>query len=70
MLDQIPISDVPKVTADEAHDMTASGRVLFVDVRKPEHFARIRIADAISVPFRGPAERFWQLPRDRDIIIY
>ncbi len=70
MLNQIRLADVPRISADEAKKLMDSGEAIFVDVRKPDYFERLRIAGAISVPIRGPAARFWELPHDRDIIIY
>jgi len=66
----IPVSNVPRISAHDARTMYDSGEALFVDVRKPEYFQRLRIAGAISVPFKGPAHRFFELPRDRAIVIY
>ncbi len=70
MLNQVRLADVPRLSADEAKELMDRGTALFVDVRKHDYFQRVRIAGAISVPLRGPADRYWQLPRDRDIIIY
>lgn len=70
MLKQISLAEVPRIKVEEAKRLADSRDVLFVDVRKPDYFARIRIEGALSIPLRGPAARYWELPTDRDIIVY
>jgi len=70
MPNQVSLSDVPRMTVDEAKKLSDNGDVIFLDVRKPEYYQKQRISGAISIPLKGPAVRYWELPRDRDIIIY
>jgi rhodanese-related sulfurtransferase len=58
------------ISAEDAKRMYDSGNTIFVDVRKPDYFHRLRVAGAISIPLKGSAERYFQLPRDRDIVVY
>ncbi len=45
--------------------------VLFVSVRRPEHFAEAHIEGAINIPFgKGMQENFASLPADKKLIIY
>ena len=69
MLGQITLGEVPRISAEEAKAFADSGDAIFVDVRKPEYYQRLRIDGATSIPLKGPADRFWQLPRDRVVII-
>lgn len=70
MLNGVAASDVPRISADEAASKAISDCTVFVDVRKTEYYDRLRIAGAISVPLKGPADRYWELPRDCDVILY
>jgi len=45
--------------------------VLFVSVRRPEHYAEAHIEGAINVPFgKGMQENFASLPADKKLIVY
>ena len=70
MINQLRLADVPRISVEEARDLMESGNALFVDVRKREHYDRLRIPGAISIPIKGPADRYWSLPRDKDIVVY
>ena len=70
MINQLKLADVPRIPADDAKALMDAGSALFVDVRKDDYYDRLHIAGAVSVPLRGPAARFWELPHDRDIIVY
>jgi rhodanese-related sulfurtransferase len=45
--------------------------VLFVSVRRPEHYAEAHIEGAVNVPFgKGMQENFASLPADKKLIVY
>ena len=45
--------------------------VLFVSIRRPEHYAEAHIEGAINVPFgQGMQEMFGSLPADKKLIVY
>jgi rhodanese-related sulfurtransferase len=45
--------------------------VLFVSVRRPEHYAEAHIEGAINIPFgKGMQENFASLPADKKLIVY
>lgn len=61
---------VQMLSVEEARELFDNNSALFVDVRKPEFYERVRIPGAVSIPMKGPAERFWTLPDDRPAVIY
>lgn len=70
MLNSVAASDVQRLSAEEAARRASIDCTVFVDVRKPEYYEKLRIAGAVSVPLKGPADRYWELPRDCDVILY
>jgi hypothetical protein len=69
---QTPIdtSRTPRVTPFEARRMLDSGQAVLVDVRTPTAFANSHLDGAINIPLSEVAERYAELPRDKEIIAY
>ncbi len=61
-----------KISEDDAKKaLDAKEDVLFLSIRKPEHFAEGHIEGAINIPFgQGMQDSFGQLPEDKKIIVY
>jgi rhodanese-related sulfurtransferase len=70
MPNNVSPSDIPRITVEEAKRLYDGGDTIFLDVRKPEHYRKLRVNGAISIPLKGPASRYWELPREKDIVIY
>lgn len=61
---------VSEDNAKAIHD-AGDDDVLFVSVRRPEHYAEAHIEGAINVPFgKGMQENFASLPADKKLIVY
>jgi rhodanese-related sulfurtransferase len=58
------------ISQEDARRLLDAGSALFVDVRRPDQFERMRLPGAVLVPIRGQTERLFQLPKDFDVIIY
>jgi hypothetical protein len=63
------VSQVPRITPQEAHSRVSAGRALLVCAYEdPARFAEIRLEGAISIQeFRA---RRGSLPRDQEVIFY
>lgn len=61
---------VSEDNAKAIHD-AGDDDVLFVSIRKPEHYAEAHIEGAINIPFgAGMQENFASLPADKKLIVY
>lgn len=60
----------PLMGPDEAKQAMDSGKALFVDVRRPDQFERLRIPGAVSIPIRGSVDRLFDLPENLPVILY
>jgi rhodanese-related sulfurtransferase len=62
---------IPTIDVREAdrRRREASPRPLTVDVREPDEFAAKRLADVVLLPMSSFAERFAELPRDRQLLV-
>jgi rhodanese-related sulfurtransferase len=65
-----PHEKAPLITQEDAKKALDAGSALFVDVRRPDQFNRLRLPGAVLVPIRGEADHLFRLPRDLDVIIY
>jgi NADPH-dependent 2,4-dienoyl-CoA reductase/sulfur reductase-like enzyme/rhodanese-related sulfurtransferase/two-component sensor histidine kinase len=58
-------------TAQEVHDKLARREdVVFLDVRTPEEYERQRLPRSVLVPLGALRDRFSELPRDREIVLF
>ena len=66
-----PGAAIPTIDVAEAdrrrHD--ASAAPLTVDVREPNEFAAVRLDDVVLLPMSSFAERFGELPKDRQLLV-
>jgi rhodanese-related sulfurtransferase len=58
------------IDQEDAKRALDAGSALFVDVRRPDQYDRLRLPGAVLVPIKGEAEHLFRLPQDRDVIIY
>jgi rhodanese-related sulfurtransferase len=65
-----PWENVPLMSQEEARRGLEAGSALFVDVRRPDQYERLRLPGAVLVPIKGHAEGLFKLPKDLDIVIY
>ena len=63
-------ANAPLVTVDEAKQLFGQPNVVFVDARVADEYKKFHIKGAISMPNTEVAQRFQELPRDKDLIIY
>ncbi len=62
---------MPRVIAEELKRLVAARRVVIIDVRSPEDYAREHIEGAINLPIqRIEAGYFLDLPRNKRLISY
>ena len=65
------VPDVPRLDAAEVkRRLDAGSRVIVVDVRSPEAFAKQHIEGARSIPTAAVLDRASELPRDADLVFY
>lgn len=70
MNDRAADTDVPEIDVHEARERVEGG-ALFLDVREPDEYRRVRIAGTRLIPLSEFAERYAdELPRDREIVIH
>jgi len=63
--------DVPRINAQDLKALLDAGaRVVIVDVRSSDSYYATHIAGAISLPGSDLEERYQELPRTQDIVIY
>ncbi len=60
--------EMKRLTPKEAECLNKSNTLL-VDVRENDEFAEIRIENSISVPLSEFAERYQELPLDRELVL-
>jgi rhodanese-related sulfurtransferase len=70
LTDWDPREEAPLISQEDAKRAMDAGSALFVDVRRPDQYERLRLPGAVLVPIKGQAEGFFRLPKDLDIIIY
>jgi rhodanese-related sulfurtransferase len=64
-------SNIVSETNAKAIHVAGDEDVLFVSVRRPEHYAEAHIEGAINIPFgKGMQENFASLPADKKLIVY
>jgi rhodanese-related sulfurtransferase len=57
--------------ATKARDLVATEKQLYIlDVRTPQEFAQVRLADAQLIPIDSLLKRIGELPKDRPILVY
>ena len=61
-------ADAAAATADGAASHPAT-RPLIVDVREPDEFAQVRVADVVLMPISQFVARHQELPRDRPLLM-
>ncbi|MBI5058067.1 MAG: hypothetical protein HZB61_15765 [Nitrospirae bacterium] len=65
------INSVPRVTSQELKDRLDKGEpILIADVRSVKAYDTMRVAGAVSIPFKEIESRLNDLPRDREIVFY
>jgi predicted sulfurtransferase len=64
-------SDVPRISLEQLKEkLDAGADMVIVDVRSKEDFGEGHIIGAVSIPWEEIAERYTELPRDKEIITY
>ncbi len=66
--ENIPYPEVPRIPLAEAKAKVDSGEAIFVDVRTAAEYADFHPKGAISIPLSELADRYQELPRDKEII--
>jgi len=66
--ENIPYPEVPRIPLAEAKAKVDSGEAIFVDVRTAREYADSHPKGAISIPLNELADRYQELPRDKEII--
>jgi hypothetical protein len=66
--ENIPYPEVPRIPLAEAKAKVDSGEAVFVDVRTAAEYANSHPKGAISIPLSELADRYQELPRDKEII--
>ncbi len=61
---------VHRTPLEEAKKSLDRGTAIFVDVRGGEEYREAHIPGALDIPVSGPPEEYFQLPRDRDVLLY
>jgi len=63
-------ASVPRLDADKAHDLVASGEAVLVDVRSRSLYASMHAVGAVSMPLDELEDRYVQLPPDVTLVFY
>lgn len=66
----IPYPEVPRLSVEEAKARHDAGTTYFVDVRDEESYAKMHIANALSLPLTELEARYQVLPKNAEIITY
>jgi hypothetical protein len=61
---------MPRVSVEEAAEMSAAGKAVIVDVRDAQTFQTRHIAGAVGIPLGELPTRLSELPRDKRILAY
>jgi hypothetical protein len=66
----VPYPDIPRITVEEARAKFDAGEAIFVDVRSLEEYQVRHIPGAVSMPTEEIPQRYAELPKDAEIILY
>lgn len=69
----VPISVLAarNITSDEAKNLMAKNKNVFLlDVRTPAEFSQAHLKGAVLIPVRDLQLRYYEVPRDRPVIVY
>lgn len=67
---QTQIATVPRISAQEAKTLHASGTAKFIDVRPADQYAAGHITGATNVPYNDNARLAAEVPKEGDVILY
>jgi hypothetical protein len=67
---QIPYSDVPRVSLADARAAYETGSAVFIDVRGEPYYSQSHIAGALSIPEQELSAHFNELEKTQWIITY
>ena len=57
-----------RINVDEAAEMYGNGKVVFVDVRRPDEYAQGHIKEALLIPVDDVLARIDELPEDKKLL--
>ena len=66
----IPYPDVVRIPVEEAWSRYEAGTAVIVDVRPLEDYQTLHAANALSLPLAEIADRYPELPQDKEILTY
>ena len=64
------LTNIPRITLEEAHQKLGQPNVVFVDARSTAEYQQSHIKGAVNLPLAQGETRKNELPRDKDLIIY
>ena len=66
----LPYPDVPRISLEDARARFDAGSAIFVDVRSEDEYQARHIPGALSIPEEEIPDRYNELPKDQEIILY
>ena len=66
----IPYPEVVRIPVEEAWSRHEAGTAVIVDVRPLEDYQTLHAANAVSLPLAEIADRYPELPQDKEILTY
>ncbi len=64
------LQEIPRIEVDDLKRKGEAGKVLIVDVRRPDAYAAGHIPGALSIGLQAIAAGTHGLPRDQEIVLY